>query len=115
MHRISELTQQSSEPHYFQDIVQQLVAEYELQHTEFADRISSILFAGKCGGELILQFVKFAISAQAATALEQCPRLLLLSNIHKQKQPQSTLHRLLTCFINEEGKDPADDFLLFVR
>lgn len=61
------------------------MTEYEAQHTEFADRISSILFAGKCGGELILQFVKLTISAQAAVALEQCPRLLLLSNIQKQK------------------------------
>lgn len=115
LNQISELAQQSPEPHYFQDIVQQLVVEYEQQHTEFADRVSSMLFAGKCGGELILQFVKLAISAQATLALEQCPRLQLLSNIQKQKQNQSKLHRLLTCFINEEGKDPADDFLLFVR
>lgn len=91
------------------------MAEYESQHIEFADKIASILFAGKCGGELILQFVKLAISAQATVALEQCPRLLLLSNIQKQKQNESKLHRLLTCFINEEGKDPADDFLLFIR
>lgn len=115
LHRIQELTQQSSEPHYFQDIVQQLIVEYELQRFDFADKVASILFSGKCGGELILQFAKLAISMQAEVTLDQCPRLLQLSNIQKQKQNQSKLHRLLTCFINEEGKDPADDFLLFIR